>query len=169
MIKIPKAIVIYPQKKDVPGYLLCWIPAREYQRVVVGQEKRRELEKLYPQGIEVELSKDSLLEASIVLEVAPQQLRRAYLDLYELNLVPDSGLVELASLKEYLDQEQTHSRQKPAAKSVDQLARFDQLVQSGLQRKIASAPPMTEGDEEGQVYRRLDVEQRGSNQGDQGE
>ena len=63
MIKLPDAIVVYPQKKSVPGYLLCWIPAKEYQGVVRSSKKRGELARLYPNGLEVELSQEGLKDA----------------------------------------------------------------------------------------------------------
>lgn len=168
MISLPNAIVIYPQKKSDPSYLLCWIPVREYQRVVLKPEKRAELEKLYPQGIEIELTEDSLKEAGIALEVTPQQLQRAYLDLLALNLLPGTGMVELASLNDYLVHEQDTPLEELAFSSTVRGGTVDGLAEGDLLRKITAVPPMTEGDEAGQVYRRLDVKQQQSNQGNKG-
>jgi hypothetical protein len=168
MIELPDAIVIYPQKKSVPGYLLCWVPANKYQRVVVNTEKRNQLEKLYPRGIEIELSEDGLKDAGIALEVTPERLQQAYLDLLGEDLVPDTGMVELASLKEYLGEENSRSRDEIVAELMSQKARFEELDEGDLFLKIASPPPMTDGDEARQVYRRLDVKQRPSDQGHQG-
>ena len=39
MISLPNVIVIYPQRKSVPSYLLCWIPAKDYPNVVMSPEK----------------------------------------------------------------------------------------------------------------------------------
>ena len=44
MIKLPKKIVIYPQKNSKPDYLLCWIPTDGYKQVASNQEVQEELE-----------------------------------------------------------------------------------------------------------------------------
>jgi len=168
MISLPDAIVIYPQKKNVPGYLLCWIPSKDYQNVVEDQNKRAELAKFYPRGIEIELSEEGLGDAGITLGIPPEQLQRAFLDLLETNLVPDTGMVELASLQHYLDEGKDRTRDELTAELAEKLPLFEELDEDDLLRKIVSAPPMTEGDEARQVYRRLDVEQRQFNKGKQG-
>ena len=169
MIKLPDAIVIYPQKKSVPDYLLCWIPANEYRRVVQKPEKRAELEKLYPRGIEIELSEEGLQETGISLEVTPEQLQQAYLELLEEDLVPDTGMVELSALKEYLDEKERRSREELSSGLTDRMGRFEELDEGDLLRKIRTPPPMSEGDEPWQVYRRLDVKRRQTDRGEEGE
>lgn len=134
----------------------------------MNNEKRSQLEKLYPRGIEIELTEDGLKDAGITLEITPERLQQAYLDLLGEDLVPDTGMVELTSLNEYLGEEHNRSRDEIVADLVSQKARFDELDEGDLFRKIASPPPMTDGDEAGQVYRRLDVKQRPTDQGDQG-
>jgi hypothetical protein len=168
MIELPDVIVIYPLRKSVPSYLLCWIPAKEYERVVADTDKRRELGRLEPGGIEIELSDDGLNEAGVALDVPPERLRRAYLDLLKEDLVPETGMVELASLKEYLGEEESRTREEIVAELVEQRSRFEELDEGDLFRKIASPPPMTAGDKASKVYRRLDVKQRPTDEGDQG-
>lgn len=176
MIKLPESIVIYPQKKSVPGYLLCWIPAGEYGTAVVDAEKRSDHERLDPQGIEIELSEEGLEEAGVKLDATPDELRRAYLALWKGKLVPESGMVELASLQEYL-KEEGRSLEEVADEDAEAMFSFDMPGEEGGRRgvrrrellsKIASPPPMSEGDDASQVYRRLDVRQMPPNQGEQG-
>jgi hypothetical protein len=165
MIKLPNVIVIYPQKKSVPGYLLCWIPTGAYGTAVVDAEKREDHERLDPQGIEIELSKEGLEEAGVELDATPDELRRAYLALWEGDLLPESGMVELASLLKFLKDEDRYLDEGEAMFSFD--TGRSGLDHSSFLRQITSPPPMTEGDDASQVYRRLDVRQQ-SNQGNKG-
>ncbi len=170
MIKLPKAIVIYPQKKSVPGYLLCWIPAGEYPRAVVDAELRSDHERFDPQGVEIELSDEGLEEAGVKLDASPDELRRTYLELVEAGVVPESGMVELADLMEVLEEEIGPAEGADDA-SAEAMISFD-TERSGLRqgeegshrrsllRKIAGGPPMSDGDEASQVYRRLNVRQQ---------
>jgi hypothetical protein len=171
MIKLPNVIVIYPQKKSVPGYLLCWIPAEEYATAVVDAEKRSDHERLDPQGIEIELSEEGLEEAGVKLDATPDELRRAYLVLWEGEVVPESGMVELVSLQGYLKEEGRYL-EEAAGEEAEAMFSFDtgrsRPRRNELLSKFVSAPPMTEGDDASQVYRRLDVRQRSSNQDERG-
>jgi len=167
VIKLPDAIVIYPQKKRVPSYLLCWIPAKEYQGVVRSSKKRDELARLYPNGVEVELSQDGLKDAGISLRIKPTQLKRAYLELLAEGLIPETGVVELGSLKAYLDEKRGRSRKELTAELKEKRGRLDELEEGDLLRKITSPPPMTKGEEAEKIYRRLDVNQRKSDMGEQ--
>jgi len=102
MIKLPKKIVIYPQKRTNPDYLLCWVPANAYQEVAINQEVQEELESDYPSGIEVELSDDGLEEFGILFESSPDELRQAYLELNGQDVLPQSGMIEVESLQKYI-------------------------------------------------------------------
>lgn len=102
MIKLPKKIVIYPQKRSKPDYLLCWIPADGYEKVAINQDVKEELETGYPNGLEVELSQDGLEEFGIQFKYSPDELHAAYLELNGQDVLPESGMVEVEALERYI-------------------------------------------------------------------
>ena len=102
MIKLPKKIVIYPQKRSKPDYLLCWIPPKSFEQVANNQEVQEELSNDYPSGLEVELSEDGLEEFGIRFESSPAALREAYLELNEQDVLPLSGMIEVESLERFI-------------------------------------------------------------------
>lgn len=153
MIRLPNVIVIYPQRKSDPGYLLCWIPAREYDGVVEDPEARGDLAQYHPRGVEVELSPEGLEEYGIDLQTDPDRLREAYRELLVEDMVPASGMVELEALQEALDRGEAAA---PGATSFGLSEWMSQLEEEDhLLRRMVTPPPMTEGEEPGQVYRRL--------------
>jgi hypothetical protein len=155
MIKLPDAIVVYPQKVHKPNYLLCWIPAKYYSQVAKTKEARETLFQYYPNGIEVELSADGLKEAGIKLSRTPNQLGQAYTELFGEGLIPESGMVEVANLDSYIGQKQGRSKKEAVAELAENKNVIPMLAANNLMRKIASPPPMTEGEEAKQVYQRL--------------
>ena len=159
MIKLPDAIVVYPQKDRKPNYLLCWIPAKYYSQVAKSKEAREILFQYYPNGIEVELSADGLKEAGIKLSRTPNQLCQAYTELFGEGLIPESGMVEVANLDSYIGQKQGRTKKAVVAELVDNHNAVPMLAANNLSRKIASPPPMTEGEEAKLVYQRLSAQQ----------
>ncbi len=155
MIKLPAAIVIYPQEKKRPGYLLCWIPAKDYKQVAKNKLSRENLSKYYPEGIEVELSTDGFNEFGIKLSCLPEKLRKAYLDLAGKNLLPESGMIEETSLAAYLSGKKGDQTGAAVAKPVEGTLGRDVLTESAATPKIFGAPPMTDGEDAIQVFRRL--------------
>jgi hypothetical protein len=102
MIKLPKKVVIYPQKRSKPDYLLCWIPANSFEQVATNQEVREELESDYPSGLEIEFSEEGLAEFGIQFDSSPEELRQAYLDLNAQDVLPESGMIEIDALERFI-------------------------------------------------------------------
>lgn len=159
MISLPDAIVIYPEKISVPGYLLCWVPAREYNRVALSPEAAASLEKYTPKGVEFELSEDGLEEHEIDLGTPPAELRQAYLDLHSENLLPENGMVTLEALEAYRAAQQGRSKEEVTADLMGAPGTLQGPGENELLSKLLSPPPMTEGQQASQVYRRLDPAQ----------
>jgi hypothetical protein len=159
MISLPDAIVIYPEKIQVPEYLLCWVPAREFGRVAANTAARENLEKLTPRGIEVELSTDGLEQHGLDLGTPPDALRQAYLDLHDENLLPEDGMVTLDALDAYLETRQDRSKEAVTAELMGAPGTLAGPGENPLLDKLLSPPPMTAGQHPGQVYRRLNPEQ----------
>jgi hypothetical protein len=164
MISLPESITIYPQRQSDPAYLLCWIPARAYRRVVRTKVRRAELRKLYPQGVEIELSDEGLEETGVALPVEPERLRQAYLDLARAGLLPESGLVGLEALQAYLEEARQRPRPELTAALADQLEHMEELGEDDLMRRIAQGPPMSEGEDPADAYRRLAAPQPGQDE-----
>lgn len=160
MIKLPTTIVIYPQRQSAPDYLLCWIPASEYGRMIKKRSKKSFLKKLYPQGIEIELSDEGLQEYGIDLGAGPEQLRQAYLGLNAAGVLPESGMVELDTLQGILAEEPDGPQLELAAAEAGAVDYVESLDRRGLLGKLRAGPPMTAGQEPTDVYRRLDATQQ---------
>jgi hypothetical protein len=159
MIKLPKKMVIYPQKRSKPDYLLCWIPAEYYEVVATSQEVKQELDSDFPNGVEIELSEDGLEEFGIQLETPVGQLRQAFLELNAEGALPESGMIEVEMLDEFI-------KEREAGRSIEEITQppqpdtlsFDVTEASPLQ-KLKEGPEM-EGDEEAQnLFQRLSVRQ----------
>lgn len=161
MISLPDAIVIYPEKIQVPGYLLCWVPAREFGRAAVNAAAEETLAKLTPRGIEVELSAAGLEEHGLDLGTPPAELRQAYLDLHAENLLPEDGMVTLEALEAYLEARQGRSKEEVTSELMGGFSPLQGPGEDTLLGKLLSPPPMTAGQQAGQVYRRLNPEQAG--------
>jgi hypothetical protein len=156
MIKLPKKIVIYPQKRSKPDYLLCWIPADGYAQVAINQEVQEELESDYPNGLEVELSEDGLEEFGIHLESTPEKLRQAYLELNDQAVLPESGMIEVASLVNFIGERRggrtTEEITQPEALSFG-------VTESDPLQYLKEGPEMV-GDEDPQnMFQRFSVRQ----------
>ena len=159
MIKLPKKIVIYPQKRSRPDYLLCWIPAEFYKDVSIDQEVEKEMESDYPNGIEIELSEDGLQEFGIQLNASPEKLRQAYLELNSEDALPKSGMIEAAMLEKFI-------KERAAGRSIEEITKppkpdalsFD-VTESDPLNFLKEGPEMV-GDEDSQnLFQRLSVRQ----------
>ena len=168
MIKLPKKIAIYPQKLNNPDYLLCWISPDAYKDVSNSPEVEEELESFYPNGIEIELSEDGLEEFGIKLDTAHEKLNHAYLELNEQGALPDSGMVEVEILEEFI-------AEREAGRSLEELTSPVQpdsvsfgISEDELLHKMQSGPEMI-GDEDSQdLFQRISVRQIKSSTGQVG-
>lgn len=169
MIKLPKKIVIYPQKKSKPDYLLCWIPAGSYEMVAINQEVQKELESYYPDGLEVELSEDGLDEFEIQFEYSPKELRQAYLELHDQELLPESGMVEVESLENFIGERSGgRSIEEITQPSAPETLSFG-VTESDPLQNLKEGPEMV-GDEDSQnMFQRFAVRQSKQSGGQDGE
>ena len=159
MIKLPKKIVIYPQKRSKPDYLLCWIPTDGFAQVAMNQETREELETDYPNGLEVELSEDGLEEFGIQFAASPEELRQAYLELNDQAVLPESGMIEVASLEKFI-------RERSGGRSIEEITQPAPLealsfgvTESNPLQYLKEGPEMV-GDEDPQnMFQRFSVRQ----------
>ncbi len=159
MIKLPKKIVIYPQKRSRPDYLLCWIPPDFYKDVSIDQEVEKEMESDYPNGIEIELSEDGLQEFGIQLNATPEKLRQAYLELNSEDALPESGMVESAMLEKILEE-------REAGRSIEEITKppqpdalsFD-ITESDPLHLLKEGPEMIGDEEPQELFQRLSVRQ----------
>lgn len=157
MIKLPKKIVIYPQKLERPDYLLCWIPPDSYQQVTSEARDEEELSRFYPNGIEVELSEDGLDEFGIQLPVPADELRQVYLELNELGTLPESGMVEVYVLEEYLSEKEAgRSPEEITRPSLPGEASFS-ISEGDLVQKMGAEPEMRGEEDPQDLFQRLSV------------
>ena len=159
MIKLPKKIAVYPQKRSNPDYLLCWIPPGSFKDVSDNPEVEQEPENFYPHGIEVELSEDGFEEFGITLDIPHEKLRQAYLELNEQGALPNSGMVEVEILEEFIaEREAGRSMEEIASPLHPDEVSFG-ISEGELLSKMRSGPEMT-GDENSQdLFRRIAVRQ----------
>jgi hypothetical protein len=161
MIKLPKKIVIYPQKLDVPDYLLCWIPPESFQDVSGNSQVEEELTKYYPNGLEIELSDDEFDEFGIRFETTPEKLHQAYLELADKGMFPASGMVELEILTAYIEE-------RGSGHSINEITDTTQpgslsfSVSGGkLGQMIQAGPEMVGEEDSSDFFQRLSVRQVG--------
>jgi hypothetical protein len=159
MIKLPKKITIYPQKRNNPDYLLCWIPPGSYAEVARDPEVLEELQNYYPNGIEIELSEDGLEEMGMELDVKPDKLKQAFLELNEQGALPESGMIELEILEEYIAERETgRSLEEITAPMSPDSISFG-ISQDALVNKMQSGPEMTGGEDPQELFKRISVRQ----------
>ena len=82
-------------------------------------------------------------EFDIALGVTPEELQRAYLELWQVNPVPDSGMIELTNLMDYLRAEQSSPDEEFADALEGQAKGIDALIGGDLLQKMASQPLVT--------------------------
>lgn len=159
MIKLPKTIAIYPQKLSKPDYLLCWIPADSYHEVATDAGTEEELKKFYPNGIEIELSEAGLGEIGVRLETPLEDLHLAYLELFAQGLLPDSGMIEIDVLEQYMADKET-------GRSIDEITRSAEpetlsfgIPESDWLSKIKEGPEMSGEEDSQDLFQKLSVRQ----------
>lgn len=104
MLKQPDRIVIYPQRKNNPEYLLCWIPPGSFKDVSGNNpDTVTELQEYYPTGIETEFSQEGFDEFGISLPYQIEDLREAYLFLFKSGILVELNFVDVKRLQDYVD------------------------------------------------------------------
>jgi hypothetical protein len=159
MIKLPKKIVIYPQKRGKPDYLLCWIPADHYEQVAANQQIQEELESGYPNGLEIEFSEDGLEEYGIQFEFSPEELRQAYLEVNQQGVLPKSGMIEVETLVGLINERSSGRSIEEITQPAPPEAHSFGVVESDPLRELKEGPEMV-GDEDPQdMFKRFSVRQ----------
>jgi hypothetical protein len=159
MIKLPKVIAIYPQKKTKPDYLLCWIPADSYHEIATDAEVEAELKKFYPNGIEIELSEAGLGEIGVRLETPLEDLRQAYLELFAEGMLPESGMIEIDILQQYMADKETGRSIEELTRSAEPETLSFGIPESDWLSKIKEGPEMTGGEDSQDLFQQLSVRQ----------
>jgi hypothetical protein len=101
-ISIPKVRAYYAASPNEPEYLLCWIPAGELAQLASQGRVRPDILEYYPTGLEVEVSQQGLDEFELDLGASPEALRQAFKSLRKMGALPESGMVEAASLEQMI-------------------------------------------------------------------
>jgi len=159
MIKLPKTIAIYPQKHTKPDYLLCWIPSDRYQDVAINLEAEEELNRFYPNGVEIELSEAGLQEFGVNLHAPQEELRLAYLELYAEGMLPDTGMIEIEILERYMaDKEAGRSIEEITSPAPPDTLSFG-IGEVDLLSRIKEGPEMTGDEDSLDLFQRLAVRQ----------
>lgn len=98
-ISTPKKRAYYSVKGKAWDSLLLWIPAEEIQSMVQGGLIAPYVVDDYPDGFEIDVSTSAFKEFDIRLRVSPEAIRAAYEHYREREQLPDSGIMDGATLE----------------------------------------------------------------------
>ena len=98
-ISIPSKRTYYPASPTEQSRVLLWIPRAELEDMIEEDLIPEEVLEEYPDGAEVEVSPAGFDELGIDLGVSPEVISATYEQLLEAGHVPDSGLVDGATLE----------------------------------------------------------------------
>lgn len=138
-IKTPKERAYYLASKNEKDRLLCWIPAEEYQHMVREGYIPRHILDDYPDGLEVEVSKPGFNEFQLNVGVSPEAIKEAHKDLLTLGLLPDSGIVDGASLERFTQETRRSGSKTPDKPDVPEFV-------YSIEQKLPE-PKMTDGED----------------------
>jgi len=142
-ISIPRKRTYYPASPTEKDRLLLWIPRDELEGMVEEDLLAASILEEYPNGAEVEVTPAGFEELGIDLGVSPEALTVVYGHLLERGEVPESGLVDGATLervaREIVD---TDDDARPPRITPEALERVSPLPDQGLPE-----PEMTDGEE----------------------
>jgi hypothetical protein len=158
-INLPKSMVYYSESRNQPEYLLCWIPSRSFPDVARDDKTLDDLRKYYPNGIEIEVSEDALEAGGIKLALHSDDLRKAYVQLHEANMLCESGMIAAKTLEPIAEALQPGT-------SIEELRRSPPSPFYSVRGSMTDAisrlfegtdePPEMTGDEDAEVaFRRL--------------
>lgn len=98
-IRTPRKRAYYPESKTEADRLLLWIPADEIQPMVDDELIAQDVLDYYPDGLEIEVSTSEFDDFAIDLDVSPEAIRAAYEHYREREQLPDSGIMDGATLE----------------------------------------------------------------------
>ena len=142
-ISIPSKRTYYPASPTEQSRVLLWIPRPELEGMVEEDLIPEEVLEEYPDGAEVEVTPAGFDELGIDLGVSPEVISATYEQLLEAGHVPESGLVDGATLervaREIVD---TDDDAGPPRITPEALERV-----SPLPDQVLPEPEMTDGEE----------------------
>ena len=101
-IRTPEKRAYYPASENEQDRLLCWIPKEEFDSMVQDGRIPQELADDYPGGVEVEVSASAFDEFGVDLGITPEDIARTYAVLRTQSTLPESGIVDGASLESHV-------------------------------------------------------------------
>jgi hypothetical protein len=142
-ISVPSKRTYYPASPTEQTRLLLWIPREELESMIEEDLIPEEVLAEYPDGAEVEVTAAGFQELGIDLGISPEVISATYEELMEEGQVPESGLVDGATL-ERVAQEivDTTDDVGPPRITPEVLERVSPLTVEGLPE-----PEMTDGEE----------------------
>ncbi len=93
-IRTPTKRAYYPASPNEITRLLCWIPYEVMQQMVQDSQAPASLLEDYPDGLEIEVTEATFAAFGITLDIAPTQIKRAYVKLLVNKSLPPSGMVD---------------------------------------------------------------------------
>lgn len=99
MIKTPKKRAYYPASKNEKDRLLCWLPVDELKAMKAAGKAPEQVLEDYPYGLELEVSNEAFQEYGIKLGCDAGELVAAYRKLLKAKRLPDSLVIDGASLE----------------------------------------------------------------------
>jgi hypothetical protein len=139
-IKTPKRRAYYPASRNERDRLLCWIPAEELERMVQDGRVVEDILEDYPDGLEIEVSEEAFEEFGIDIDVSPEAIRHAFADLTIQKRLPQSGIVDGASLERIAQQAQGSAMESFTLRPPAQVHRFS------VEQELPE-PEMTDGED----------------------
>jgi len=98
-ISTPKKRAYYPASEYEQDELLCWIPEEELARMARFGQITPDVLEDYPDGLEVEVSREAFDEFEIDLGISPEAIKQAYAYYRERGELPESAVVDGATLE----------------------------------------------------------------------
>lgn len=99
-ISTPKKRAYYPVEGKGVDRLLLWIPEEAMKRMVQERHIAPDVVDNYPDGLEIEVSASDFGEFGVDVGASPEDIRAAYEYYRERNQLPDSGIIDGATLEQ---------------------------------------------------------------------
>jgi hypothetical protein len=142
-ISVPSKRTYYPASPTERSRVLLWIPREELESMVEDDLISEAVLEEYPDGAEVEVTPAGFQELNLDLGISPEIISATYEELMEQGQVPESGLVDGATL-ERVARELVDAGDDAELPPVtpEALERVSPLTDQGLPE-----PEMTDGEE----------------------
>jgi len=98
-ISTPKKRAYYAASENEQDEVLCWIPEEELARMARFGQIAPDVLEDYPDGLEIEVSQEAFDEFEIDLGIRPEAIKQAYAYYRKRGELPESGVVDGATLE----------------------------------------------------------------------